>query len=238
MKRILVVGALILGLVACGRDTAGGSTDGSGGSGGTGGSGGSTGGTSYPYNPDASSTEASDTRIPYRGDWVWAAKLSDGSYKLGVLVISGRGEATQSAKNGGTGQNAPCADANCTSINTADYSYGLIYTQVPTAGAPQLTVLLGDPASTTNSRLAMVDTDGKVTTNAEGNAVVSGAGKWAGTQDARVALVQINSDENVGGRIDATVSATLLAQVKAAADGVAAQRVQALPSLDGKSMLK
>ncbi|WP_216318478.1 hypothetical protein [Deinococcus aestuarii] len=220
MKQMLVAGALILGLVACGGNKVGGGG----------------GSTTYPYNPDASATESTDTRTPYRGDWVWTAKLPDGSYTSGVLVISERGQSAAAAKNGGAGQNAPCADAGCTSINVNAFDFGLIYSQVASSG-PQLVALLGDPASEAN-RVEMIDTDGKVSTNAQGRAVLSGAGK-AGTQAARVAFVQINSDANVGGRIDAVVTPELLAEVKAAADAVAAQSLQALPSsLDGKSMLK
>lgn len=247
MKRILILGALVLGLVACG----GTSTPGNSGSGSTGGStggntggstgGGSTGSATYPYNPDASATEATDTRIPYRGDWIWAAKLSDGSYKLGVLVVSTRGKEQTYAKNGGTGLNAPCTDETCTNIDVGSYSFGLLYTQLSDSGQPQpkLAALLGDPASTTTSRVSMVDSDGKVATNAEGHAVVSGRGT-AGMQAAGVAFVQINSDENKEGVIDVTVLADAVAQAKAAADQVPAPaaQAQALPRLDGKSMLR
>lgn len=213
MKRILVASALILGLAACNRDKAT---------------------TVTPvnpnaYNPDASATESTDTRIPYQGDWVWAAKLTDGSYRLGVMGIATRGTPNATAKNGGVGSNALCADATCTSVGTPNFA--VVLTEIVN-GEATLTAFLG-------SQLNMTDSDAKVTLNAQGRAVISGTGTLADNgQTARVAFVQVNADANTEGTLDVVVTSELITQAKAAADAVTLQRVQVRPPLDLKTILK
>lgn len=217
MKRILVAGALILSLAACGGNNAGGG-----------------GGTVDPvlpnaYNPDASATESTDPRIPYQGDWVWAARLSNGSYQVGVLSIATRGQPTNEAKNGGVGANAQCSDDTCTTKSAA--TFGLILSEI-SEGQAQLGVIFGN-------RLSFTDSDGKVTLNAQGRPVISGAGQLANDAGAvRVALVQVNADANTEGNLDVTVPAGLFDQARAAADAVTAQAVRPLPSIDVAPILR
>ncbi|BDP41110.1 hypothetical protein DAETH_10790 [Deinococcus aetherius] len=222
---MLVAGALILGLVACGKNNPGG-----GGGNGNGGNG-DNGTTVTPvltdaYNPDPSATESTDPRVPYKGDWVWVAKLPDGSYQQGVMTISERGQPTDQAKNGGFGSNSTCANDTCTT--PTNETFAVVLSQVTNSGA-QLRAILG-------SRLTMTDSDNKVTLNAKGRPVMSGAGTWEPTsQTAKVAFVQVdtNPDKSYG-----TVLSDVFTQAKTAADQVTAQRVQSLPSLDLDSILK
>lgn len=214
MKYVLIAGALVLGLAACGKkETV----------------------TPNPnpvvegaYNPDASATESMDPRVPYVGDWAWVAKLPDNSYRQGTLTIDERGTPNDSAKNGGVGENAVCADDTCATPSGSDFA--VILTQVTNSG-PQLAAFLGDSAGDSN-RLTVTDSDGKVTLNTQGRPVISGNGRWAETQDARVAFVQVDATP------DGTVLPDAFVQARAAADAVTAQRVQALPALDLDSVLK
>lgn len=213
MKRLLVASALMLGLAACNRDSVT---------------------TVTPvnpnaYNPDASATESTDTRIPYQGDWVWAAKLADGTYRLGVTSISTRGTPNETAKNGGVGNNALCADATCTGVGASNFA--VILTEIIN-GEAELAAFLG-------SQLSMTDSDAKVTLNAQGRAVISGTGTLEDNgQTARVAFVQVNADANTAGTLDVAVTTDIITQAKAAADAVTLQSVRSLPTLNLDSILK
>ncbi|MEF2280146.1 hypothetical protein V3W47_17780 [Deinococcus sp. YIM 134068] len=212
MKHILIAGALILGLTACNRDD-----------------------TTTPtpvvegaYNPDASATEDADkTRVPYVGDWVWAAKLPDNSYKLGTLSITTRGDETDEAKNGGLGTNALCADDTCATPSGSDF--GLLLSAVSN-GEAQLVAILGESTGNGN-RLVITDSDDRVTLNAQGRPTVSGSGTWQNAQVARAAFVQVDATP------DGTVLPEAFVQARAAADAVTLQRLS-LPTLDLDAILK
>ncbi|BDP43128.1 hypothetical protein DAETH_30970 [Deinococcus aetherius] len=233
MKYPAIVGVLLLGLVSCGG---GGSTPPDGTSGGENPGGGTSGGSSYPYNPGPSAVESSDSRVPYYGDWVWAVRLLDGSYRLGALSVTQRGMPTARAKNGGVGEGFVCADANCTTVY--DGSYGVISTFL-VDGQPKLSAIFGNATRTAN-RLGILDSDDKVAANAQGHAVIAGSGTWVqepGTegQPVKVAFVQVDATPDMKFGQDLPGA---FAEARAAADAVVtAQQVSSVPLLAPQRML-
>lgn len=194
MKRILLLGSLLLGLTACGG---GGGTvtpepD-----------------TSYPYNPNASAVQSSDARIPYRGDWVFAAILADGGERSGVVGITTK-YSDDNLKNAGGGFMAWCYKAGCSPDD--EQGTGLIGSVKTSAGAALSIGMVPEKSNTV--RFVMIDDDGLVGTT-EGRATISGQGLWTSTegvdQAAVFAFVQVNYESKLGTQ-QAKAQALLTAQ--------------------------
>ncbi|WP_216320670.1 hypothetical protein [Deinococcus aestuarii] len=210
MKRAFLLGALLLGLTACG---------GGGGGGGT-----VTPDTSYPYNPDASVTQSSDARIPYRGDWVFVAVLADGSKRYGVASITTK-YSDASIKNAGGGFMAWCVQSDCAKDD--EQGTGLIGS-ASASGTAQLTIGMV-PEGSTSTRFWMIDTNGRVE-KTNNQATISGQGSWIGAagtgQAATFAFVQVNTESKLGTQ---QVKAQALQTAQALVQGRAPGAQQAAP---------
>lgn len=142
----------------------------------------------YPYNPNASSTQATDTRVPYRGDWVLVAHLGDNTDRRGLISINAvASDATFLNAGGGVG--GWCVSSTGCSQNT-EVGTALIGSQ-----GGKLSVGLV-PRDGKTARFYFTDTDGEVTVS-NGLPVIAGSGTWTladGTQQtATFALVQSSS---------------------------------------------
>ncbi|WP_146009490.1 hypothetical protein [Deinococcus planocerae] len=182
----------------------------------------------YPYNPAPSLEESTDTRVPYLGDWAFVVRLPDGSERLGVVSIKDRGAPTDRAKNGGVGLGYLCRDDTC--AVQYDASYGVINTYTGN-GAAQLGAVYVDQNSTTKpptNRLAIIDSDSKVSLNAQNNPVIAGPGTWVEVtgqpgQTVRAAFVQM--DSTPGDDIFGVPRTAAFAQAREAAAAVTVQQV-------------
>lgn len=177
MKKVFLLGALLLGLTACG--------------GGGGGTVTPTPDASYPYNPSASMTPSSDARVPYRGDWVFVANLDDGSKRYGVVSVTDK-YSDDNFKNAGGGFVAWCVKSDCQQDD--EQGTGLIGSAT-IGGKVELTVGMV-PENSTAVRFLMADDDGVVGAGTSG-ATISGQGSWmVGTSEEHAAVfafVQINT---------------------------------------------
>jgi len=146
----------------------------------------------YPYNPNASTIQSTDTRVPYRGDWVLAAHLADNTDRRGLVSINVvASDATFLNAGGGVG--GWCVSNTGCSQNT-EVGTALIGSQ-----GGKLSVGLV-PRNGSTARFYFTDTDGEVTVT-NGLPVIAGSGTWTladGTQQAATfALVQSSSTPTV-----------------------------------------
>ncbi|MFC4454704.1 hypothetical protein [Deinococcus sonorensis] len=165
----------------------------------------------YPYNPDASTTQSTDTRIAYRGDWALAATLADGTKRTGVVSISVKGS-DASFLNAGAGAGGWCMNPACTTpeeqgtVLIGSLSGKLTVGMVPDGG--------------NSTRFYFEDTDGLVKV-VNGHAVIAGSGTWTMTngsqQAAQLALVQVDSVP-VANAASLTKSSTQQLAVQAASE--------------------
>ncbi|WP_019588433.1 hypothetical protein [Deinococcus apachensis] len=176
MKKTFLLGGLLLGLTACGGGT-------------------TTPDTSYPYNPNASVTQSTDARTPYRGDWVFVAILADNTKRYGVAAITDK-YSDNSVKNAGGGFMAWCLRSDCTQDD--EQGTGLIGSVSVQTGAALAIGMVPEKASAT--RFVMTDTDGRVETK-DGKAMIMGEGTWTNTaggdQAANFVFVQVNTQSDL-----------------------------------------
>ncbi|BDP44140.1 hypothetical protein DAETH_41090 (plasmid) [Deinococcus aetherius] len=205
MKRVLLLGTLLLGLTACG-----------------GGGGTVTPDTSYPYNPSASVTQSSDARVPYRGDWVFVAKLADGSQRYGLASITTK-YSDNDLKNAGGGFMSWCVQLDCKQYD--EQGNGLIGS-ASISGSVQLVIGMV-PKGTKTTRFEMADVDGRVEKEQD-HATIKGQGSWVdaagNAQTAVFAFVQVSTESKLGTQA-ARAQAMLTAQGLAQGRALGAQRV-------------
>ena len=172
----------------------------------------------YPYNPNASTTQSADARVPYRGDWVLAAQLSDGTSRRGLVSISlVASDATFLNTGGGVG--GWCVSAG-TCTQNAEVGTMLIGSQGGKLAAGLV------PRTATTARFYFTDTDGVVEMS-NGLPVIAGSGTWTmndgTTQGATFALVQASSAPTVAAASLQTTAATQVATMT-----LSQQRLQAI----------
>ncbi|GBF06700.1 hypothetical protein DAERI_100063 [Deinococcus aerius] len=202
MKKITLLGGLLLGLTACG----GGSTP-----------------SDYPYNPNASTVQSNDARIPYRGDWQFVAILDDKSKRYGVIAITDKAS-TADLKNAGGGRVAWCLRSDC----TQDEEQGVGVIGSATVEGKAFLSIGMTPNGGTKLRFFLTDTDGVVETK-DGKATILGEGTWTnpggGAHAANFAFVQINTKSDLASQA-AKQQAFLSAQELLAARAPAPQEIR------------
>lgn len=174
MKKIALLGGLLLGLTACG----GGSTP-----------------SDYPYNPNASTVQSNDARIPYRGDWQFVAILDDGSKRFGVVAITDKAS-TATLKNAGGGRAAWCLRSDC----AQDEEQGVGVIGSATIEGKAFLSIGMTPNGSSKLRFFMTDNDGVVEIK-DTKATIIGEGTWTNpggeSHAANFAFVQINTKSDL-----------------------------------------
>jgi len=179
------------------------------------------------YNPDASVTESTDTRVPYQGDWVMIASLADGTTRYGTLSVSARATGLKAITNAGGG----VLGWTTTSTATSNDEVGTVLIgTVNVNGSGRLFASM-TPRGSGTSRLYFEDYDGKVET-IQGKATLGGEGDWTTpgsttSQSAVYAFVQLSGTPSV--KAQGLSSATDRAQATAVALDVLAKLRAAHP---------
>ncbi|WP_293914031.1 hypothetical protein [Deinococcus sp.] len=176
----------------------------------------------YPYNPNFNAVESSDTRVPYYGEWVWAATLSSGTTYTGKMSISRRAPADAEFKNTGAGAAVWCVTTPC--IYNKDI--GLIGS-FSSGNVAKLSVGFYD-GDFNQLKFVALDADGIVGTEFEGKPTLSGAGAWyfynGSTATMGFAMAQVSTVPPIKLQGPATVPQARLGQITTAA--LAAQSEQ------------
>ncbi|MBB6099689.1 hypothetical protein HNR42_003147 [Deinobacterium chartae] len=148
------------------------------------------------YNPNANPRPSGDSRVPYRGDWVWAVSFSSGESFVGAMSISRRAPADANFVNVGVGVSEWCVSSDCRFSGDV----GMIGTMVFDDGSYHLTAAHYD-ASSEQVRFMGLDHDGRVGNEVEGRPTLSGPGVWqftsGGTAQVGFAMVQVDADPAV-----------------------------------------
>ncbi len=175
-----------------------------------------------PFNPNASTVQSSDPRVPYSGDWVWAVVFPDDSSYTGVISITQKGNSTANFVNPGIGAAAVCNDATCPVVDDLAVVGSLVST---VDGTASLTVAQATQAGSV--RWFGLDDDGVVGTEFEGKPTLTGGALWDPSSDhaveAAFAMAQVSTNSSAGAsRLPSGARLAALARLKAP---ISAQRL-------------
>jgi hypothetical protein len=153
---------------------------------------------SYPYNPGLNITEDADPRVPYYGEWTWAAAFQDGTFAKGRMSISKRLAPDELFTNTGGGAAIWCADKSFTCAYDGS-TIGLISTVhvTDTTGTSQDLLATVYDGAAKQTRFVMFDEDALINMESGGPTLI-GPGRWTnpdGTKaDVGMALSQTSAD--------------------------------------------